>query len=261
MRLRNLRPLAVAATAALVLAACADGDATDETAAPETAEESEGEPAEDESDLDASNGDEPADDEPAEGEPDELDEEALEDLLAEEGEDPLADLPDPNDDVTDGAYRGSGVILPIPEGWALDQASFAQGALVAIPEDASQQLFAQAVDVDTLPEELTFDQVVEDNLTQAGEEPTVNEEIELAGAEQARELRFEGLPAQVEGEPETSVLLVVADDGDGRLGIFNYAALADDFDDETAALLIDEAGFDADSDPAPPLPPAPAPGQ
>jgi hypothetical protein len=240
VRLRFLRSLAIAATAAVVLAACADGDQTDEPTPPEETEQPEGEGELE--DLD------------------ELDEEALEDLLGGEGEDPLADAPDPNDDVTDGAYRGSGVVLPIPEGWAIDQASFLQGALVATPEDFSQQFFAQAVDVDTLPEELTFDQVVEDNLTQAGEEPTVNEDVEIAGAEQARELRFDNLPGQVEGEPDNAVLLVVADDGDGRLGIFNYAAATDEFDDATADLLLAEAGFDADSDPDPPAPaPAPAP--
>jgi hypothetical protein len=240
VRLRSLRSLAIAATAAVVLAACADGDQTDEPTPPEETEQPEGEGELE--DLD------------------ELDEEALEDLLGGEGEDPLADAPDPNDDVTDGAYRGSGVVLPIPEGWAIDQASFLQGALVATPEDFSQQFFAQAVDVDTLPEELTFDQVVEDNLTQAGEEPTVNEDVEIAGAEQARELRFDNLPGQVEGEPDNAVLLVVADDGDGRLGIFNYAAATDEFDDATADLLLAEAGFDADSDPDPPAPaPAPAP--
>jgi hypothetical protein len=243
VRLRTLRPLAVVATAAIVLAACADGDTTDDTAAPDGTEQPD-----------------------ADGELeqlDELDEEALEDLLAGEGEgeDPFADLPDPNDDVSDGAYRGSGVVLPIPEGWAIDQASFVQGNLVATPEDFTQQLFAQAVDVETLPEEVTFDQVVEDNLAQltaAGDDPTVNEEVELAGAAQARELRFDSLPAQVEGEPDNAVLLVIADDGDGRLGIFNYAALADDFDDATAELLLAEAGFDADSDPTPPAP-APTP--
>ncbi len=238
MRLRSARPLAIAATAALVLAACADEDPADDPTPPEDVEQPEGEGELD--DLD------------------DLDEEALEDLLGGDGEDPLADAPDPNDDVTDGAYRGSGVVLPIPEGWTIDQASFLQGALLATPEDFSQQFFAQAVDVDTLPEELTFDQVVEDNLTQAGESPTVNEDVEIDGAAQARELRFDALPGQVEGDPDNAVLLVVADDGDGRLGIFNYAATADDFDADTADLLIAEAGFDADSDPAPPAP-APAP--
>jgi hypothetical protein len=244
VRLRNLRPLAVAASAALVLAACADGDPADETTAPDGTEQPESDTEQPE----------------AEGELEELDEEALEDLLAQQDEDPLADLPDPNDDVVDGAYRGSGVVVPVPEGWSLDPASFTQGVIVATPEDLSEQFFVQAVDTDTLPEEVTFDDVVDGNLEQAGQEPTLNEEVELDGATQARVLRFEQLPAQVEGEPDNSILLVVADDGDGRLGIFNYAAASEDFDDATAELLLDGAGFDPDSDPTPPAPaPAPAP--
>lgn len=233
MRHRALRTTTIAAAAALALAACAD-DTPDQ------------DPAED-----------PAASEEL-GDLDDLDEDALEDLLGGEGEDPFADMPDPNEQVSDGAFRGEGIVLPVPSGWSLDQMSFAQGLVVALPEDATQQFFAQAVDTDTLPDPLTFEEVVESNREALGDDATVDEEVEVDGAAQAQQLRYEDVPAQAEGQPDSSVLLIVADDGDGRLAIFNYAAASEDFDEDSAELLLAGVGFDPDSDPAPPAP-APAP--
>jgi hypothetical protein len=182
-----------------------------------------------------------------------------------EGEDPFGEQPeltDPNEQVADGSYRGEGIVLPVPDGWRLDEMAFAQGLVLAMPDDGSQQFFGQAVDTDDLPEEIDFDELVAANRDQFEVGPTEDEEVELEGATQAHLLRFDELPAQQEGEPEGTLVLVIADDGDGQIAVFNYAAPSDDFDEDHAELLLDEAGFDPDSDPSPPAPmgePAPAP--
>jgi hypothetical protein len=182
-----------------------------------------------------------------------------------EGEDPFGDQPeltDPNEQVADGSYRGEGIVLPVPDGWRLDEMAFAQGLVLAMPDDGSQQFFGQAVDTDDLPEEIDFDELVAANRDQFEVGPTEDEEIELEGAAQAHLLRFDELPAQQEGEPDGTLVLVIADDGDGQIAVFNYAAPSDDFDDDHADLLLRAAGFDPDSDPSPPAPmgePAPAP--
>jgi hypothetical protein len=179
--------------------------------------------------------------------------------------DPFGDQPeldDPNEQIADGSYRGEGIVLPVPDGWRLDEMAFAQGLVLAMPEDGSQQFFGQAVDTDDLPEEIDFDELVAANRDQFEVGPTDDEEVELEGAAQAHLLRFDELPAQQEGEPEGTLVLVIADDGDGQIAVFNYAAPSDDFDEDHADLLLSEAGFDPDSDPSPPAPmgePAPAP--
>jgi hypothetical protein len=182
-----------------------------------------------------------------------------------EGGDPFGDQPeltDPNEQIADGSYRGEGIVLPVPDGWRLDEMAFAQGLVLAMPDDGSQQFFGQAVDTDDLPEEIDFDELVAANRDQFEVGPTEDEEIDLEGATRAHLLRFDELPAQQEGEPEGTLVLVIADDGDGRIAVFNYAAASDDFDEDSADLLLSAAGFDPDSDPSPPAPmgePAPAP--
>jgi hypothetical protein len=179
--------------------------------------------------------------------------------------DPFGDQPeltDPNEQIADGSYRGEGIVLPVPDGWRLDEMAFAQGLVLAMPDDGSQQFFGQAVDTDDLPEEIDFDELVTANRDQFEVGPTEDEEIELEGAARAHLLRFDELPAQQEGEPTGTLVLVIADDGDGQIAVFNYAAASDDFDEDSADLLLSAAGFDPDSDPSPPAPmgePAPAP--
>lgn len=193
------------------------------------------------------------------------------------GEDPMAgeDLPDPNDDVQDGVYTGNGIRVPVPDGFELDPMAAAQGLIAAIDAEGQQQVLAQALDIASLPdtgEELTLDTLVEDNRGQfAGQEPTVDEAIELSDGSTAHQLVFEALPptgpgaaegegadaADVPAEPDIDVAVIVADDGEGRLAQFSYLAPTDAFDDAIVTALVEEAGFDPDSDPAPPVPPAP----
>jgi hypothetical protein len=220
---RIRRTFALAATAAL-LVAC--GTADDDPAA---------------------EGPDGPDGQEAPADPDALDDPTAEDL----------DLEDPNEQVADGEYRGEGIILPVPDGWQLDTFAFAQGLVLAMPDDANEQFAGQAVDTADLPEEISFDDLVEANRDQFETGPSEDEAIELAGAEQAHMMRFDDLPAQQEGEADGTLLLVMADDGDGRIAVFNYAAPSDVYDEARAEELLASAGFDPDSEPSPPAAPAP----
>lgn len=234
------------AAAAVLLAACGsspddgEGDTTD----PATEEATE---------------DDGAEQEPADADPDA--DSGTEDPAADDGadpegqtapEDPLAGLPDYQELVDDGTFRGQGIVMPVPDGWQFDPMAQIQGQVLASAEGGLQQIGGQAVDVEGLPEPLTFDELVENNRSQLGAEPTVDEDIEIDGATEARQLRYDGLPPQQEGQPEISLLLILADNGDGRLAVFNYAAATDEFEDANAERLVDLAGFDPESDPAPP---------
>jgi hypothetical protein len=223
---RIRRTLALAATAAVV-AACGTADDDPAAQAPEGQEA-------------------PADPDAGEGEPDADGAEPF-----EEGE---LDLEDPNEQVADGAYRGEGIVLPVPEGWRVDEMAFAQGLVLAMPEAGNEQLAGQAVDTADLEQDLDFGELVDTNREQFESEPTEDEQIELEGASQAHLLRFDALPPQQEGQPEGSLLLVMAEDGEGRIAVFNYAAPTDDYDEGNAELLLSAAGFDPDSEPTPPAP-------
>lgn len=219
-----------ALAAALVLSACADETNGDE-AAPDT-------------------------DTPELEEGDELSEEDLgdlEELLGDQG-----DLPDPNEQVVDGEFRGEGIIMPVPDGFELDPNAFMQGLVAAVTADGERQIAGQAVDVDTLPDSPDLDELVEANSAQFGE-PASDEPVDVTGAAEARQLRYDTLPAQMEGQPDLTLLLIVADNGEGRLAVFNYVAPVDDYDNDEAEATLSTVGFDPDSAPQAPAAPAPAP--
>ncbi|TVP74556.1 MAG: hypothetical protein EA340_01195 [Nitriliruptor sp.] len=186
-------------------------------------------------------------------------EQALEELLAEQ-----EDLPDPNDDVEDGVYRGNGVVLPVPGGWSIDPGAFQQGVVAAIPEDGAQQLIAQAIDTEQAEasgaEPIEFDSLVDGVRQQLEHDAEADEEIEIAGADRAHRLTYLDLPGQQEGQPDTGVTIVLAESSERLFGEFVYSAGSADYDEQIASLLIEEAGFDPDSEvPAPVPAPAPAP--
>lgn len=173
---------------------------------------------------------------------------------ADAAEDPVADLEDPNDYVADGVFAANGVVLPAPEGWSFDEFAFASGVALALAPEGEEQIAAEAVDPTTLPEEVTFEQVVAANRDTVEQAPVVDEAVDLPGARRAIQLRYLDLPTSEnapEGQPAaTSVVLLVAEREDGILAVFNYAAASEDFDDRIAELLLATAGFDPDSDPA-----------
>jgi hypothetical protein len=223
-----LRTLATAGALALTLAACDDDPgATDDT----------------------------TDEEAITGPEDLEDLEDLEGLddLDELGDDPFADLEDPNDLVVDGVLSANGVVLPVPDGWRFDEFAFASGYALALAPDSEEQLGAEAVDPATIDQELTFDGVLDANRDTVEADPAVDEEIDIPGAARAVQLRYLDLPSAADaaaGQPETtSVLLIVAERPDGVLAVFSYAAASEDFDDATAELLLTTAAFDPESDP------------
>jgi len=238
------RGLVLTAAIGLFLAGCGDGE--------QPVEEGAGDGR---TSTDASEGEDPSGDAADE---EELDEEALEDLLAEQ-----EDLPDPNEDVEDGIYRGNGVVLPVPEGWSIDPGALAQGVVAAFPEDGAQQLTARAVDPEQAEgggdEPIELESLVDGVRQQIGQDADTDEEIELAGADRAYRLTYLDLPGQQEGQPDAGLTLVVAESA-GLLGEFVYSAGSADYDEQIASLLVDEAGFDPDSEvPAPVPAPAPEP--
>lgn len=223
------RLVATLATTALLLAGCSNGD---EAATP---------------DGDAAPGTEQG----ADG-----DQEDLEGLL----EDQQA-AQDPSENIEDGVYRGQGVALPVPEGWSINPGALAQGAVVATPEDASQQFTAQAIDADALAaagQDADLDALVESVRQQIPHEAEIDEEVELRGADQAHRLTYVDLPGQEDGAPSTSTTIVLAST-DALIGEFTFAATTDIYDEQMADALLAGAGFDPDSEPPAPPPPQPAP--
>lgn len=243
MRTSWRRGLVLTAAVGLFLAGCGD------------AEPQEDEAGDGQTSTEGSEGEDPSGD--AAGE-EELDEEALEDLLAGQ-----EDLPDPNEDVVDGVYRGNGVVLPVPEGWSIDPAAMMQGVVAAFPEDGSQQLTARAVDTEQAEasgaEPIELDSLVDSVRQQIEQDAATDEEVELVGADRAFRLTYLDLPGQQEGQPDTGITLVLAESG-GLVGEFVYSAGSADYDEQVVSLLVDEAGFDPDSEVPDPAPaPAPAP--
>jgi hypothetical protein len=200
----------VSATAALLLAGCGNGD------------------------------DEPQED--AAGDVEQDQEDALDDLTAD-----ADDLEDPNEDIEDGVYAGNGVLLPVPEGWQLDPQAFQQGVVAAFSEDQQSQMTGGAVD--TEGQDFDFDEMVDSVRQQLEDDAEVDEEIDLQGAERAHRLTILGLPPQQEGMPENDVTIILAEDGNGLVGEFAFAAPSGEYDEELADLLVAEAGFDPDSEP------------
>ncbi|MTV24559.1 hypothetical protein FTX61_03880 [Nitriliruptoraceae bacterium ZYF776] len=219
MRPNARRGLALFAAASLVLAACGEGE--DDT------------------------GTETTDEQPTDG----VDDGALDDPAA------APELEDPNEDVEDGVYRGSGITLPVPDGFRLDEQAFAQGIVAAIDADATQQLIGQAIDADEAAAagggELDLDTLLEGVRDQVPDEPDVDEEIELEGAERAHRLTFLDVDPGQEGVEPSSVTIVLAEDGDGLLGEFTYSAATDAYDEDAEATFLEGIGFDPDSEPAP----------
>lgn len=245
MRRSHKRGLALTAVAAMFLAGCGtdQGQEADETSTPDESS------ATDQPETGATDGEQP-------------DADALEDLMGgTEG------MEDPNEDVEDGVYRGVGVVLPVPEGWSLNQQAFAQGVVAAASEDQTQQLTARAVDtaaMEAAGQDMALDSLVAGVKESVEQEPEVDEEVELAGADRAHRLTYLDIPGPQEGAPSSSATIVVAEGGDGLVGEFVFSATTDSYDEDVTSQLLEQAGFDPNSEPpAPPQPqqqPAPQDG-
>ena len=213
-----------------------------------------------------------ADDDPQEQDaaPEDGVEEPEGDLDGLEGELEDGDLEDPNDLISDGVFRGQGVLLPVPDDFVLDQQSFTMGQIVATtgfdaedPEagDPEQVLVGTAQDISEAPEEedLSLDGIIDTMLGQGQLEPSEQEDVDLENANEARALFFdeiEGQPGPDGEEPAAQQgLVVIALDGADQLAQFEYVAEQEFYDEGVEQQLLDGAGFDPDSDPLPPQPP------
>ncbi len=220
-----------------MLAACAPDETDDQAQTDEAAGEEPGDLGELEGELDP---------EDLEGELD------LDDLMGDQG-----DMPDPSENVEDGVFRGDGILLPIPDGFELEPTAYMQGLVAAITSDGEQQIAGQAVDSASVEEPLDLDELAEANQEQFGE-ADLDEETEIEGSTRARQLRFDEVPAQQPEGSDLTVVLVLAEDDEGHIAIFNYVAPVDDFDEGEADAVLAGIGFDPDSSPPEPEPmPAP----
>lgn len=177
--------------------------------------------------------------------------EGLEDLLGPELE--------PVEPDADGNLRAQGVVVPIPEGWDVDPGALGSGLVLAVPpgSDGLPALVA-AAGVEVNPflgfQGLDYDGALAilRDLDPAGE-ATRDQEVAVAGAERAHLLVFEDLHTPTaDGQPQlpdTDQLVILAEDADQRLAIFNYSTVAGAYEEAVEALLLTEAGFDPDSDP------------
>jgi hypothetical protein len=188
---------------------------------------------------------------------DALDESALEEALGEL--DPIEEpsLEDLGVSVTDDAVRGLGVVMPLPDGWEFDPVPASQGALFASAGglDPEQLLFAVAgIESDPasgfegLGLEAALD-VVRDSVPMA---PDRDEAVDLDGAAAAQILEYEEVDIGSEedgGGPASYQVVILAEDPDGMLALFNYVALRGAEDPGVTEQLLAEAGFDPDSEP------------
>lgn len=227
----RIRSVVVASAAALALVACTDAE--DPSA--------------------SGDGDTPVD-ETEEGDVPEVSDES-----EDEGEldDEDIELEDPNEHVSDGEFRGEGVVMPALDDWSFDEFAYAQGLVLASSPDGQQQMAGQAVENEELPEEqrIDLDELIDANITQFPGSPSVDESVDIEGADRAHMLRFDEVAPEDEDQPASTVLIVLASNEDGRVGVFNYAAFSEDFDEDSADALLAGIGFDPNTSPPPPIAP------
>lgn len=163
------------------------------------------------------------------------------------------DLPDPSENIEDGVYRGNGVALPVPDGWSMSPAALQQGLVAATSDDGSQQLTAQAINAEqaqsTGDGPMGVDTLLESVRGQIEQEPATDEEVELAGAEQAHRLTYRELPAQQDYQGPSSTTILVASGDEGNIAQFTYRASSDTYNEDIASQLVEQGGFDPDSQP------------
>jgi hypothetical protein len=233
VRIRNLVPVL---TLVAVLAGCAtDPDTTDGAAA---------------GDLETT--DEVVDDTDAAG----TDGSALEDVLGDLEPIEEPSLEDLGVSVSDDAVRGLGVVMPLPDGWEFNPEPASQGALFASDGvvDPEQLLFAVA-GIESDPASGFEGLGLEDALgvlrASVPMTPDRDEAVSIEGAVAAQLLEYDEVQIGGEGEGGTASyqVVILAEDADGMLALFNYVALSGSEDAGVTDRLLAEAGFDPDSQP------------
>lgn len=157
-------------------------------------------------------------------------------------------------------FAGQGIVLPVPEGWKINQGAVGTGTIVAQPEGEGQrQLLLGAADIlgggaGTAADQSLSDMV--DNLRSGiNAEPTVDESIDMKGAAEAHQLVYESLEPNPTASPTgatagpTTQLVILARSSEGEFAIFNYVAPADAYNDSVAQLLRTRGGLDPNSEP------------
>jgi hypothetical protein len=234
LRPRRLVPVLAAI---VVLAGCADDPST----APEAPTIDAPDPDAGDADL-RSDGEQPDDEQTGDGPA------ATEDRMLQ------LELPD----VEGGVIRAEGVVVPVPDGWTLDETAFSQGVIGISPDtgadgEAPSQLLIASGAIGSNPvfgvQGLGYEDILELYGSLLPEGPSIDEDVEVEGSDRARLLRYDEITVQ-EGQDPTDEVLLLVDAGDGRVALFNYAAPSDEFDEDVVQLLLDQAGIDPDSEPS-----------
>jgi hypothetical protein len=248
----RFRTLVPALTLVAVLAGCANDatdDPTDETATDATTDEVT-------DDGEAGDGDAATDDDEA------LDADALEDALGELEPVEEPSLEELGVTVDDDAVRGLGLVMPLPDGWEFDPVPASQGALFASAGglDPEQLLFAVAgIESDPASgfEGLGLDDALDVVRDSVPTDPDRDEAVDLEGAVAAQLLEYEEVQIgdEAEGGPVSYQVVILAEDADGMLALFNYVALSGSEDVGVTEQLLAEAGFDPTTEPFSPATP------
>lgn len=198
------------------------------------------------------------------------------------------------DDVTPAAagttFTGQGIVLPVPEGWSIQETLLQRGLIVAQPDAAGdpqeqetegasptpgaetdpedQQVFFVMPDVGSsfpgaAAEEVTMEQLLEQLRGGVDQEPSVDQPIEVEGAQQAHLLTYEGLEQEPQegstADPvQASATIILAQNGE-RFSLFRYVAEQGAYDESIAALLRTGVALSPDSERTGPPTPAASP--
>jgi hypothetical protein len=157
--------------------------------------------------------------------------------------------------VSDDAVRGLGVVLPLPDGWEFDPLPASQGALFARAGDVDpDQLMLAVAGIESDPasgfEGMGLEDALEVLRDSVPVAPDRDEAVDLDGAVAAHLLEYVDVQmGSEEGGPDSYQLLILGEDPDGVLALFNYVARSGSEDLAVTERLLVEAGFDPDSEP------------
>lgn len=195
-----------------------------------------------------------------------------------------------SDDVTPASagstFTDLGIVLPVPEGWSINETFLENGVVLAVPDGAAQdpetgspaepepedrQAMVAYPDALTrfglTAQDAAFDDLLEQLRSGIQQDAEVDRAVEVEGAQEAHLLTYAGIEQRDEGQQSTAdpvrtkVTMILAHQG-SRYSLFQYLAQEDAYDESIAALLRTGVALAPDSEeaesPVAPTSPSPA---